>query len=687
MSVVRKPACLLVLIALALAAAGPASAEPPAAFTLADLGAKDIVARACYDQAQIHFPLAEGRRIDQAVLRLRLAHGKDLLPQLSALTIGLNGEPAASLVLSPDNAKPGLTAVELPAGALRAGDNVLTFRFRLRLHDKGCGDADEPGLWAKVFADTAIELAGQEVPLSPDLGRFPAPFQTLSALPGNPQIAILLPPQPTPAELTAAARIAAALGQAAALCAAAWENPPVRALTLDQLGSAGAPLDHLIAIGAAGRNPLASAPGVSEQVSPYSPNRVLLAVSGADDASLLQAADMLATRSARPGLQGTHVDPAPVSAQQAPEPPTRATLADLGFADRVVRGIGAHDLYYPLDVPYDWKITSGASVEVRFGHARGLAAASRMSAFVNGFRVADVALANRNAADGLLTVQLSPRQVHPGRNWLHLVFDLRVPSQDCRLRYLDEAWAQVSAASVANLPHVVSQPPLDLHYLPSPLVTPADLSADLFVLPPRPTPAELAAMVWLAAKLGAYSNADGLRPRATTSDSFAAAAAAQAHVIAIGRPETNGLLAEYDARLPQPLGRTNGALEPAGGRELLPEEAAGAAGYVELLPAPWSRAAALIVVSAPGEEELLRVVKALPAKGHRLNSRGNVAVVTAGAVKGLQIGELADPPLSAPARRALSLLLLGTFAGIGGVGLVSAQRRRAKGQESEDADD
>jgi hypothetical protein len=383
----------------------------------------------------------------------------------------------------------------------------------------------------------------------------------------------------------------------------------------------------------------------------------------------------------------------PVSVLPVVEPASRQNFADLGFLDQRLRGIGLHDLYYPIDVPYDWKITSEASIDLRFIHARGLETPeSLMSVFINGYKTSDIELNNRNADDGRLIVQLSPRQLRPGRNWLHLSVDLHLPHEDCRYRYLEEAWLQVSAGdSALNLAHVSSQPPLELRYLPSPLVTPDDLSNDLFVLPSQPTWAELTALVRLAAKLGTYTaQADGLRPVAMTAAEFdpqqprALVPEGHLHIIAIGSPLSNALLAAYDDQLPQPLRLENGAVVPASGRDLLPEETAAAGqsapavGYLQVLPAPWSRQTTLVIVAAYDAASLLRAVEVMPSMGERLRTQGSVAVITPDKVKGLALGKLAGTPLSGFSRLVLAFVLISAFTIISLVGwLTNLRRKRA----------
>jgi hypothetical protein len=192
----------------------------------------------------------------------------------------------------------------------------------------------------------------------------------------------------------------------------------------------------------------------------------------------------------------------------------------------------------------------------------------------------------------------------------------------------------------------------------------------------------------LAAKLGTYSTADAVRPRATTDDRWSAELKPGDHVIAIGLPETNRILQEYDAQLPQPLARVAGQLAAMGGRELHPDEITNQAGYVQLLAAPWARENKLITISAPDEPIMQRVVVALPVLGQRLKQQGNVALVDSQGLTGLSIGGLAGAPLSESARKVIAPFLIGLAAVVTAAGVWSSRRKRTNGkqQESEDED-
>lgn len=679
---------LFLLILLILLMPATARADDPAApknrvqasITFKELGEKTLTLKTIYDQSSVSFNLPAGRKIERATLNLEFSHGKKLLPAASDLTIVLNAEPVANIILSPENAARNIIPIALPAEAFIPGKNTITFRLNQRLRTKGCGDVGDSRLWTKIYSASFLELETVDEPIPADLGLYPRPFTSLTPLADSPQVLFVLPDAPSATELTAATAIAAALGQAAV-----WEQPPLQAVTVSQLDTADTVNNHLLAIGSAGRNPLTqnTAPGITVATSPYNANRLLLTVSGTTDAELRQAGNMLATASAWANFSGTTVAPVTVSPRPTPARTTRATFAELGFTDRRVRGIGTHDIYFPIDIPYNWKPTSDASIEVRFSHAsvRLDAATSKMSAFINGFKVSDVALTTRNDTNGRLVIQLSPRQIHPGRNWLHLSFDLHVKKEDCNFRYLQEAWAIVSAEkSVVNLAHVNSAPPLELRYLPSPLVTPEDLSADIFVLAAQPTAAELTALVRTAAKLGTYVSVDGLRPRATTAGAFNPADAPGSHVIAIGAPETNALLARYDSALPQHL-----IVSPETGQasnqeflEPLPTSIEYSSGYIQVLPAPWDSRGTLMVLSAFEEPLLEKAVDALPTLGKRLKLKGNVAVVMPNQIIGLNIGNLANAQLPDNMRRLLAAILIGGFALIGGFSWWASRRRNGK---------
>lgn len=626
--------------------------------TFSDLGQKDMNVKVIYEQEFVDFPIAGGLNIERAVLNMHMQHSEKLLSAFSDIVIAVNNEPVADLILTPENAGDAIQSIEIPVEALRPGENELLLRFNQRLVDNGCSDVNDKDLWTKIFSDSFINFLLAEVPEPTDLALFPIPFSTFSFLPGSPQISMLLPANPSPAELSASVRIAASLGQAAN-----WKKPPLYAFTVNNVDQTRLASDALIAISTGSNNPLISSnpPGVSVIPSPYNPNQLMLIVSGVDDTDLLRSVSMLTTLSARKNLSGSSAAPQDVVPQSLPSRATQSKFSEVGLTTKLVRGIGLHDLYYPIDIPYDWKTTSDATVEVQFQHGAAITSASLMTTYINGFETASIRLDSRNDDNGRLVIQLSPRQIHPGRNWLHIVFDLHMPRENCKFRYFEEAWAAISAEnSTINLAHVNSLAPLDLQFIPSFLVIPNDLSSDLFVVPIAPTTSDLTAMVRIAAKLGTYSTTDTILPQATSADKLDLNKT-PANVIAIGTPETNSLIMAFDSQLPQPLTLINGQIAPVEGRALLPEELSGQVAYLEVATAPWSRTSSFVVLTARDPAMLLRLVDIFPTGGRQLATQGNLAIVTVDKVTGLSLGNFSGTSLPPSTRRMVSGIFIGAL--------------------------
>jgi hypothetical protein len=141
------------LPAAAQAAQGWKAAAGLSRFSFADLGQKDIVARAIFDQALVRFPLAAGRRVEQ-VCWPDLSHDKNCCPAFlnSSYCPTTNRWGAGAW---PANAAAAFVEFNLPP-ALRPGENVLTFWFNLRPRLWAarmwavliCGRASTPTAWS-----------------------------------------------------------------------------------------------------------------------------------------------------------------------------------------------------------------------------------------------------------------------------------------------------------------------------------------------------------------------------------------------------------------------------------------------------------------------------------------------------------------------------------------------------------
>jgi hypothetical protein len=144
------------------------------------------------------------------------------------------------------------------------------------------------------------------------------------------------------------------------------------------------------------------------------------------------------------------------------------------------------------------------------------------------------------------------------------------------------------------------------------------------------------------------------------------------YVIAIGHPETNTFLATYNSHFPVSIAQAANDHQIS-----MPAQN----GYIQILPAPWSSQANLMIISAADDSLLTRAVDSLPILGQRLTVKGSVAIVTPDQVKSLKTGV---PLLEQVTQKTLSVILFGAFVSIGSIGLL-IRHHHTRGQEVENA--
>jgi cellulose synthase (UDP-forming) len=206
-------------------AAGPSGPGAPAAttphgstrtqvLTLRDLGANSPI-RLIGVQGEGSLPfsvrrdeVATGGKID-----LSFAYSPALIPELSHLTVLLNGEVLGSLPL-PKEGNSGATATLPINPVLFQEDNRILFRF-VGHYTLGCEDPLHSSLWLVLSNTSSITVQLEKLPLANDLSLLPTPFydpkdmQTLS-------LPFVMSAKPSPATLQAAGTVASWFGALAA---------------------------------------------------------------------------------------------------------------------------------------------------------------------------------------------------------------------------------------------------------------------------------------------------------------------------------------------------------------------------------------------------------------------------------------------------------------------------------------
>ena len=131
------------------------------------------------------------------------------------MTVLWNGVPLQEVALQPSSDTTRL-AIHVPNRRVDPGVNRLQVQAALQIRNEDCVEAN-PARTLTIFNTTDVRYGYRDrepiaLPINPDLARYPAPFYTQSD-PQPATVRVVVPPNPSSSELTAAVRVVAQLGQ------------------------------------------------------------------------------------------------------------------------------------------------------------------------------------------------------------------------------------------------------------------------------------------------------------------------------------------------------------------------------------------------------------------------------------------------------------------------------------------
>ncbi len=519
----------------------PAAPQPGTrtiVYTLRQLGAPGPLSlRGTTPALGVSFGIRADEVVTAATLSLAGAVSPGLMPELSNVTVTLNGEYLATIPA--DRRTPAFTA-DLPVTpALFRDENRLEFRLTGR-SEKDCDDVLSGLLWATVADSSTLTLTLARLPPQRDLSRLPLPF-----LDSHERDTLTLPfvvPDAAPDDTLRAAGIAASwFGQLAGDRGATFpvlHGVPAKGDAVVVLGGTeGAAIPGLPAI---------DGPTLAVLPNPRDPQSSLLLVAGRTGAEAAAAAQALAMGIR--ALSGA-VAPCrrPISPRGAPydapawipsDRPVRlgelvppAGLQSSGYAGLSrVPFRTAPDFYTWRDRPFmldlRWRAPPGPVVDL---------AASRLDVGLNGAYLDSLPLstaepphpwldrllgpAARPASDARVALPLADLS---GANDLQFYFDARPLRRDRCAAVPGDLRMAVDPDSTLDLSrgyHFAEMPNLgDFATSGFPFTRMADLSQTAIVLPDRPAPEEIGAFLDLMGRFGAMTGLPGVRVAVTRPD-------------------------------------------------------------------------------------------------------------------------------------------------------------------------
>lgn len=614
----RAALALLALLALLGPLAAPATAAPPAQETAAPsysfldmgLGAPELASPS--DRQVLSFSLPAGQQLAEGAsvtLNLRtsildtVALPADEAEDLGgAIVIAFNGQTLETLPLTAEPERS--VTLEIPAELLAApegGRYTLGVELRTRV-DCVFGDA----IRVAVGEDSSFTLPTEAAPISVSLADLPAPMFQRSFLPET--AIMVVPDEPSEAELRSALIVAAALGRSTGnrlgLTLARSGDLTEAQYEASHLVMVGSPTDlPLLAeveLPAAVEDGLFSAPDlkaddglVQAAVSPWDESKLVLAVGGNSDAGLLKAAQSFALgqlllTEERPNLSLV----AEVNPVEEELPPVTRTFTDLGYSSaRRTNYVGVSSLYYSFALPAGQVATDESFVEIAFAHAALLNYdESSMAVVLNGSEIGGARFSDETV--GVTRARfLMPRDLlRPGNNELQLRVNLAAPNS-CADRENLDLWLNVwpdSVVSVPLEPAAGSQlRSVSLDEYPA-LLSSSPTLADLAFVVRGDDPAAWQAAAGVVANLANWTNGAPV-DFAVAFDGAVADEVRQNHnLIVLGQPSRLELIQELNDQLPAPFEADSDVAIDRVSRVAFRLAQREDVGYVQLLTAPWN---------------------------------------------------------------------------------------------------
>ncbi len=643
-------------------------------YTLKDLGAYSPMRLLGVDgEGSLPFSVRRDEVVTGGKISLSFAYSPALIPELSHLTVLLNGEVIGSIPLPKNKASADTAELDINPVFFQE-DNRLLFRF-IGQYTTGCEDPLNSTLWMVVSNASTLQLQTERLPLRNDLSLLPLPFydpRDMAAL----RLPFVFFGRPSLATLQAAGSVASSFGSLASYKGATFPvsfdaipstNAIVMALTSDKTG----PL------------PLhADGPTISVVTNPNNPEAKLLLVLGRSPEELRAAARTLALGAAMLSGATQTVGEPDIPARKPYDAPRWLPLdRPVRFGELVrptdLQGNGlvpglltldfrtAPDLFVwlnqgiPLDIRY--RYPAGAWVDFRD---------SRLDVSINNSYLRSLPLAPETSLQQLrdmvspdFVVNEQPVYVPPyyifGQNQLQFYYDLRPEKRgECQETLPTNVQTAIDPDSTIDMSQTQRFTTLpNLAFFANsgyPFTVMADLSDTAIVLPEPPTPPDIEAYLTLMGMMGASTGYPAIRQ--TVIGSGAIDEVADKDIIVLGAIPAQPLLARWAdfanlrvegnrlrVRVNSPLGRVFTALDPTlqANRERADQVLISHGDDLAALfgmESPLKSGRSVMVITGSRPDNLMTVLNTFQNRDLSPYIQGDLAAVSGGKVTSFRIG-------------------------------------------------
>ncbi|MEI6289107.1 MAG: cellulose biosynthesis cyclic di-GMP-binding regulatory protein BcsB [Chloroflexota bacterium] len=574
--------------------------------------------------------------------------------QGGTLTVRFNGSSVGVLTLNQNGES--TQTFKIPPSALisQRADGRMDLGFIL---DSGISCFVNQQMIVIIRTTSVISLPHDEITPDTSLVNFPRQLNTDSVF--NDTSIVVIPDQPTSAELQAAYTIAAVLGSMAGTTLAI-DMTTVSQLTAEQKAG-----NQMIVVGKSTSLPIirdlklslgadngqfaltgeAADNGIIQLVtSPWSTGKVVLLVSGNSDAGVVKAAQAVSTGTLRPNAYpNLSIVEVVQSEQIRAASPVDQSLNDLavasnkaiaapGKAIKTLRFGSTSSSSYQFFVPAGQTVSQDAYFDLVFGHSTLLNyARSGLAILVNGQPIGTVRMSDTTAAKSTNHVQFNipAAVIVPGYNRLEIRANL-IPNDACTNPQFDGLWATIWPDSMLHAPLVPNQisinSAMDLSAYPAPFVLQPTLSSTAIVVPNNDLDAWRSGLR-IVNFLGNRTKGGLFNLTTFFADELKDPDRAKYNLLLVGRPSQLPIVSEFNANLPAPFDASSDIAKETNMQVKFSIPDNTPAGYVELVASPWNADNLIIAAFGNSAQGVSWAASALVDAPLRSLLAGNFAVI------------------------------------------------------------
>ncbi len=599
----------------------------PNEVSLAQINATEIQLIGPYDSSTLTFGLpanwnlSAGAKLNLnlavsfSVIAAQAADGVAPVVQGGNLTVRFNGVSVAVLTLN--QLGEVSKAIDLPAASLisQRADGRMELGFIL---DSGISCTVNQQMSVFIHTNSVFTLPHDEIEPDTSLVNFPRPLSQDSVF--SETVLVVIPDQPSSAELKAALTISAGLGSLAGT-GLNMDLSTIGKLTPEQQS-----VSQLILVGKAASLPLlkelklpftadggqftldagAEDNGIVQEVSsPWSKGKVVLVVSGNTDNGVVKAAQAVSTGVLRPNTSPNlsivkEVQPDVVLTSTVVD----QTLNDLalaankiaaapGKAIKTLRFGSTANASYQFYLPPGQTVTPEAYFDLVYGNSTLLNyARSGLAILVNGQPIGTVRMNDITAGKTNNHAQFSipSTVVVPGYNKIEIRSNL-IPNDACTNPQFDGLWVTIWPDSSLHLPLMLNQiaatSVIDLSAYPAPFVLQSTLNSTAFVLPHDDIDSWRSALR-IVNFMGNRTQGGLFTLAAFYGDEVKDPDRANYNFVMIGRASQLPVVTEFNANLPAPFEPNSDVAMESNLQVKFDIPATAPTGYVQLVASPWN---------------------------------------------------------------------------------------------------